>query len=84
MTEPVYFVYLRQNGQRIPQKWFGDQTKGTGQFQRGEVGTGDLAHFQLLTGEEIQWSIDQLLEKYPYQETSNANVVRTTRTVPRT
>ncbi len=36
-----FFVWLVVNGQYHPQIWYGDQLKGTGQFQRGAVGEED-------------------------------------------
>lgn len=65
-----YLVYLRGLKGPEPQLWYGDQTKGTGQFQHKAVGAegSDLLHFQRLEGNDADSSLSALVAKYPCQE----------------
>jgi len=67
--DSFYFVYLRGvGGKAWPQKWYGDQTKGTGEFKHGAVGAGDLLQFVKLSAEEAEMTIPDLEKKYPYTD----------------
>lgn len=70
MRDSVYLVYAHtQYGTYAPGKWYGDKTKGTGQFQRGPVvkegHPGDLAHFQSLSPEDALRPLRELELLYP-------------------
>ena len=65
-SEPVYFVYLKGVGCRpMAQKWYGDQTTGTGKFQHSEVGKGDLLFLKELKGDLAQLCIKSLIAIFP-------------------
>lgn len=70
--EARYLVYLRGLKGPEPQLWYGDQTKGTGQFQHKPVGAedGDLLYFRRLEGVDTQdgVSLQALVAKYPYEK----------------
>ena len=67
-NDPVYFVYIKTHGNFCAQKWYGDQTKGDGRFQKGEVGKSDIVYLRILEVDEIDLTIEQLKEKYPCEE----------------
>lgn len=67
----VFLAYLSHNGKVWPQKWYGDQTKGTGQFQYKSVGEDEaLVGFHILTPEQEHLSLDELTRLIPYDRPS--------------
>lgn len=69
-NEPVYFVYTRGPTGPQAEKWFGDQTDGTGKFRHKAVGApgSDLLFLEELSEEDSHLSLVQLKEKFPYKE----------------
>lgn len=73
MSDAKFFVWLRKFGtenEASPQFWHGDQTKGTGQFQRGKVGEGDLLDFVKVPDHLLTQSLDEVANEFPYQGVS--------------
>ncbi len=81
-----YFVWVKGLRGPAPEKWYGDQTRGDGRYQRGPVGTGDLLSFRELDVNDENLTLTQLAKKYPYETEAVHEhfLVRTTRTKPST
>jgi len=70
-TDVLYLVWIAGARAPMPQIWYGDQTKGSGQFQRGPVvsidtaNAGDLIAFNVVPDDYRNLGLPRLAEMFP-------------------